>query len=60
MARAQGAITVDFDEEEPVETIQRLTDGIGVDRVIEAVGVDVERGTSGPAAEEGRQMAGQY
>lgn len=60
MARAQGAITVNFDEEEPVETIQRLTGGIGVDRVIEAVGVDAERATSGPAAEEGEGMAGQY
>ena len=61
MARAQGAIiTVNFDEEEPVETIQRLTGGIGVDRVIEAVGVDAERATSGPAAEEGEGMSGQY
>ena len=60
MARTQGAITVSFDEEEPVETIQRRTGGIEVDRVIEAVGADAERATSGPAAEEGEGMAGQY
>jgi len=42
MARAQGAEIVNFDEEEPVGTIQELTGGIGTDRVIEAVGVDAE------------------
>jgi threonine dehydrogenase-like Zn-dependent dehydrogenase len=42
MARAQGAQVVNFDEEDPVGTIQELTGGIGVDRVIEAVGVDAE------------------
>jgi threonine dehydrogenase-like Zn-dependent dehydrogenase len=40
MARAQGAEVINFDEEDPVETIFNLTGGIGVDRVIEAVGVD--------------------
>jgi threonine dehydrogenase-like Zn-dependent dehydrogenase len=42
MAKAQGALAVNFDEEDPVEEIQRMTGGIGVDRVIEAVGVDAE------------------
>ena len=42
MAKAQGALPVNFDEEDPVEAIRRLTGGIGVDRVIEAVGVDAE------------------
>jgi threonine dehydrogenase-like Zn-dependent dehydrogenase len=42
MARAQGAQVVNFDEEDPVGTVQELTGGIGVDRVIEAVGVDAE------------------
>jgi threonine dehydrogenase-like Zn-dependent dehydrogenase len=40
MARVQGAEVINFDEEDPVETIFNLTGGIGVDRVIEAVGVD--------------------
>jgi hypothetical protein len=37
-----------------------LTGGIGVDRVIEAVGVDAQRAHSGPAAEEGEQMEGEF
>ena len=35
-----------------------LTGNIGVDRVIEAVGVDAERAHSGPASEEGRADGG--
>src|ERR687887_209894 len=50
-ARAQGAETIDFNREDPVETIRRLTGGIGVDRVIDAVGVDAERPKQGPAAQ---------
>lgn len=41
-ARRQGAETVDFSSEDPVETVKRLTGGIGVDRAIDAVGVDAE------------------
>lgn len=48
-ARYQGAEPVNFDEEDPVETILRLTNGIGADRVIDAVGVDAEYPTAGPA-----------
>ena len=51
MARAQGAEVVNFDEEDPVETIVRLTGGVGVDRVIDAVGVDAQHADHGPAAE---------
>ena len=43
-----------------METIQRLTDGIGVDRFVEADGLDAERATSGPTAEEGQQMSGRH
>ena len=46
--RAQGAEIVDFAEDDPVETVLRLTGGIGVDRVIDAVGVDAMRATHGP------------
>lgn len=42
MARQQGAEIINFDEEEPVEALLRLTKGIGVDRAIDAVGVDAE------------------
>lgn len=51
MARAQGAQVINFDEEDPVETIMELTGGIGVDRVIEAVGVDAVSPQSGPVGE---------
>lgn len=40
MARRQGAEIINFDEEDPVATIMRLTGDIGVDRAIDAVGVD--------------------
>jgi threonine dehydrogenase-like Zn-dependent dehydrogenase len=42
LARAQalGAECINFEKEDPVETIARLTAEIGVDRVIEAVGID--------------------
>lgn len=43
MARRQGAETIDFDGENPVELIKDLTGGIGVDRVIDAVGVDAAK-----------------
>lgn len=47
MARRQGAETIDFDQEEPVATLKRLTAGIGVDRAIDAVGVDAEHAAHG-------------
>lgn len=52
MARDQGAEAINFNEEHPVDTIHRLTNKIGVDRAIDAVGVDAEPATRGPAAKE--------
>jgi threonine dehydrogenase-like Zn-dependent dehydrogenase len=43
MARAQGAEAIDFETDDPVETLKQLTGGIGPDRVIDAVGVDAVR-----------------
>ncbi|MEA5519334.1 zinc-dependent alcohol dehydrogenase [Limnoraphis robusta] len=60
MARAQGAEVIDFNAEDPVEAIRRLTGGIGVDRAIDAVGVDSKRPESGPAAESVGKKAQQY
>ncbi|TLX56052.1 glutathione-dependent formaldehyde dehydrogenase [Stutzerimonas nosocomialis] len=51
MARKQGAEVIDFNREDPVEAIKRLTDGIGVDRAIDAVGVDAEHGLCGHRSE---------
>ena len=50
MARAQGAETINFDEEHPVETLRRLTGGIGPDICIDVVGVDSYHAHHGPAA----------
>ncbi|HEY9724768.1 MAG TPA: zinc-dependent alcohol dehydrogenase [Oscillatoriaceae cyanobacterium] len=52
MARAQGAEVINYDEEDPVEAIRRLTGGIGVDRAIDAVGVDANCAHAGPAADD--------
>ncbi|WP_119461476.1 zinc-dependent alcohol dehydrogenase [Rhodospirillaceae bacterium SYSU D60014] len=57
MARQQGAEVIDFDAESPVEVIRQLTGGIGVDRVIDAVGVDAVHAHQGPAAEQAKQQA---
>ncbi|MGE8497483.1 MAG: zinc-dependent alcohol dehydrogenase [Pseudomonas sp.] len=42
MACQQGAEVINFDQEDPVATLRRLTHGIGVDRAIDAVGVDAD------------------
>lgn len=56
MGRRQSAETVNFEKEHPVEAILKLTDGIGVDRVIDAVGVDAMHAREGPAAKEAAQQ----
>ncbi|MBV9250819.1 MAG: glutathione-dependent formaldehyde dehydrogenase [Acetobacteraceae bacterium] len=60
MARRQGAETVDFEREDPVATILRLTGEIGVDRVIDAVGVDAMHAHHGPAAKQAKQNQKQF
>ena len=54
MARDQGAEVIDFEKEDPVKAIQELTLGIGVDRAIDAVGVDSEHPQKGPAHEKSK------
>lgn len=60
MAQAQGAEAIDFNAEDPVETIRDLTGGIGVDRVIDAVGVDAVRPHEGPAAAKAEKQGEQF
>ncbi|MGE0468288.1 MAG: zinc-dependent alcohol dehydrogenase [Nitrospira sp.] len=60
MARAQGAEVINFNEEDPLDTIRNLTGGIGVDRAIDAVGVDSVTATQGPAAKEAEHMSQQF
>ncbi|MDR5763090.1 MULTISPECIES: zinc-dependent alcohol dehydrogenase [unclassified Caballeronia] len=59
MARAQGAEAVNFDEEDPVQAILELTGGIGVDRAIDAVGVDSVHAQAGPASSEDSAKQGE-
>ncbi|MGF6545513.1 threonine dehydrogenase-like Zn-dependent dehydrogenase [Paraburkholderia youngii] len=56
MACAQGAEVINFDDEDPVDMILQLTGGIGVDRVIDAVGVDAVRAEHGPAAQKAQDQ----
>jgi len=49
-ARELGAEVIDFNREDPIEAIQEATGGIGMDRVIDAVGVDAVAPKKGPAA----------
>jgi threonine dehydrogenase-like Zn-dependent dehydrogenase len=60
MASRQGAETIDFQAEDPVETIRRLTGGIGVDRAIDAVGVDAQCAHHGPAAKSASRQRHQF
>lgn len=48
-ARSQNAECVNFNDEDPVAVVHELTNGIGADRVIDAVGIDAERPKRGPA-----------
>jgi threonine dehydrogenase-like Zn-dependent dehydrogenase len=60
MARAQGAEVIDFEAEDPVAAIRELTDGIGVDRAIDAVGVDANHPHRGPAANDAKKKEKEY
>ncbi|MFF9193918.1 zinc-dependent alcohol dehydrogenase [Streptomyces sp. NPDC014779] len=60
LAARQHAETVDFNAEDPVEAVLDLTGGIGVDRVIDAVGVDAQGPSHGPAAASVREQAEQF
>jgi threonine dehydrogenase-like Zn-dependent dehydrogenase len=47
MAREQGAEIINFEQEDPLEAIRGFTGGIGVDRVLDCVGVDANRPHNG-------------
>ncbi len=59
-ARELGAETIDFNAESPVERLKELTDGIGVLRAIDAVGVDAYRPEDGPAYAESKAMKSRF
>lgn len=51
-ARLLGAETINFDEQDPVQALLDLTGDRGPNRAIDAVGVDAESATQGPAAKQ--------
>lgn len=53
-ARKQGAEAINFEEDDPVEAIMELTSGIGVDRAIDAVGIDAQHPDKGPTHERAK------
>ncbi len=59
-ARRLGAEAIDYNQEDPVATIMELTGGIGVDRAIDAVGVDANVPTSGPATRQSKIFAKKF
>jgi threonine dehydrogenase-like Zn-dependent dehydrogenase len=46
-ARELGAECINFEQEDPVEALKRLTGGIGADRAIDAVGIDANHSHHG-------------
>lgn len=60
IARRQGAEVIDFEKEDPVATIVELTGGIGVDRAIDAVGVDASHAHHGPAAAQAQKQKAEF
>ena len=60
MARDAGAEVVDFQKEDPIDAIRSLTGGIGVDRAIDAVGVDAERVHEGPGKDRTETSAEEF
>ncbi len=60
MARDQGAEVIDYDNDDPIEVIRDLTGGIGVDRAVDAVGVDANQPHGGPAASQARRLASSF
>lgn len=60
IARKQGAEVIDFNREDPVQALRALTGGIGVDRAIDAVGIDANCPHHGPAARAAEAQKGQF
>jgi threonine dehydrogenase-like Zn-dependent dehydrogenase len=60
MAKRQGAEAIDFNAEDPVAAILRLTGGIGVDRVIDAVGIDAVHPDKGPGTKSSGKLEDRF
>ncbi|OHB50086.1 MAG: glutathione-dependent formaldehyde dehydrogenase [Planctomycetes bacterium GWF2_41_51] len=56
IAQKLGGEIIDFDSEDPIEAVFHMTGGIGVDRVIDAVGIDASHPTKGPGWKHEKEM----
>jgi threonine dehydrogenase-like Zn-dependent dehydrogenase len=59
-AQALGAEPIDFDTVSPTDYLKEATEGIGVLRAIDAVGVDALRPQVGPAYVESKPLRGRF
>jgi threonine dehydrogenase-like Zn-dependent dehydrogenase len=59
-ARAQGAEVIDFEDEDPIEVLHDLAGGIGVDRCVDALGVDANHPSQGPAAQREKELMKEF
>ena len=60
MACDQGAEAINFNEEDPLEVLKRMTGGIGPDRAIDAVGLDAVAPSAGPARKQAKQRRAEF
>lgn len=60
MAREQGAEVINYNEEDPVEMLKKLTGDIGPDCVIDCVGIDSNHADEGPAAKQSKKLEKEY
>lgn len=60
IAQKLGAEIIDFESEDPIEAILEMTGGIGVDRAIDAVGVDAVHPHGGPAWRKEKEMEKEF
>lgn len=60
MAREQGAEIINYNEEDPVEMLKKLTGGNGPDCVIDCVGVDSNHADFGPATSQSKKLEKEY
>lgn len=60
LAREQGAECINFNEEDPIEFIKEATQGSLANVVIDAVGVDAQCPSHGPAAKESAEHKSEF
>lgn len=60
LAQKLGGEIIDFESEDPVEAVFHMTGGIGVDRAIDAVGVDALHPSKGPGWKNEKELKQEF